>query len=70
MSEQRNFAPSGRYLIGMGAEIRLKQFCSCRIEQIGLLSRIVSEDRLNLHQYSLVWEVSLGDELQDVKPQV
>ena len=36
----------------------------------GLVSKKFSEKRLNLHQYSLVWEVSLGDELQYVKPQV
>ena len=68
-SERRTFFPSGRDFIGMGAERRLT-FYSCHIEQKELLSRIFSEDCLNLHQYSLVWEVSLGDELQDVKPQV
>ena len=53
----------------MGDDRRLT-FYSCHIEQKGLISRIFSGDRLNLHQYSLVWEVSLGGEIQDVKPQV
>ena len=51
----------------MGAERRLT-FYSYHIEQKGLLDRIVSEDRLKHHQYSLVWEVYLGDELLDFKP--
>ena len=68
MNEQRTFVPSGSYLFGVGAENA--DNCSCHIEQKGLRSKIVSEDRLKLHQYSLVWEVSLGDELKDVKPQV
>ena len=37
---------------------------------LNLLSRIVSEERLKNHQYSLVWEVYFGDEIQDVKPPV
>ena len=69
MSERRTFVPSGRDFIGMGAERRLI-FYSCNIEQKGLIYRIFSEDCLKHQLYSLVWEVSLGDELQDVRPQV
>ena len=69
MIERRTFVPSGRDFIGVGAERRLT-FYFFHIEQKGLLSRIVFEDRLKHHQYSLAWEISLGDELQDVKPQV
>ena len=69
MSERRKFVPSGRYFIGIGAEIRLI-FFSCHIAQIRILSKIFSEDLLNFQQYYLAWEVYLGDELQDVKIQV
>ena len=69
MIEQRTFVPSGRDFIEMGAERRLTVYY-VHIEQKGLLSRIVFEDRLKHHHNSLVWEVSLGDELKDVKPQV
>ena len=64
-----DFFPSGRDLIGVGYEIRLT-FCSCRISQIRLLSSILYEVFLYLHQCHLGWEVSLGEKLQDVKPQV
>ena len=45
-------------------------FCSCNIEKIKLLSRIFSEDPLNIHKCYLGWVVSMGDILQDVKSQV
>ena len=45
-------------------------FCSFHIAKINLLSGIVSEDPLKLHQCSLGWNVSLGDELQYVKLQI
>ena len=35
-----------------------------------ILSRFISGDLLILHQYYFVWEVSLEDETQVVKPQV
>ena len=69
MSERSTFVSSERDFIGMVAERRLT-FYSFHIEQEGLLSRIVSEDRLKHHQYSLMWEDSFEDELQEVKPQV
>ena len=42
-------------------------FYSCHIAQIKLLSRIVSEDPLNLHQCYLGSEFSIGYDIQDVK---
>ena len=69
MSGRKNLLPSGSDVIWMGAEIRLT-FCSCHIEQKGILYRIFYEDRLKRYQYSLVWEVSLRDKLKDEKPQV
>ena len=69
MNERRNFVPSGRDFIGMGSERRLTFFFLSYWTK-GYFSRIVYEDRLKLHQYSLVWGFSLGDEIQDVKPQV
>ena len=60
---------SRRDFISTGYEGRLK-FCSCNIAQIELLYRIVSEELYELHQCSLGLEVSLVEELQDVKPQV
>ena len=45
-------------------------FCSCHISQIRLLSRILSKNLKNPHECYLVWEVSLGDKIQDVKLQV
>ena len=45
-------------------------FCSCYIEKIKLLSKIVSEELLNPHQCYFSREVSLGYKLQDVKLQV
>ena len=69
MSERRTFVPSGRYFIGMEYEIRIKN-CSCRISQIDILSKIVSEELLNFHQCYLVWDISLGDEIQYVKLKV
>ena len=69
MSDRSNFVPGGRYLIGM-VYARSLEGCSCDISHIKLLSIIVYKDPLNLHQCSLGWEVSLGDELQYVKPKV
>ena len=69
MSERMNFIPSGRDFIGVVSE-RMMTFFSCCISQIKLLSRIVSEDLLKLHQFSLVWDIYLGDTLHYVKPQV
>ena len=43
---------------------------SFHIAKIKLIYRIVYDYLLNLHQCSLVLEVSLGDEFQDVKLQV
>ena len=69
MSERRTFVPKGRDLIGMVSERRLN-FCSCHMAQIKLILGIFSEDVLNLHQCSFVWDVTLGGKIQDVKPQV
>ena len=65
MSEKRNFNPLGSYLIGMWSERSMSfMFLSyCK----RFIYRIVSKEPLNLHQYYLVWKVSLGDELQHVK---
>ena len=59
--------------VGILLGLELREGCffnSSHIEQIEIISIIVSKDRLKHHQYSLVWEVSLGDELQDVRAQV
>ena len=53
----------------MEAKRNLKCF-PCHIAQIKILYSIISEKPLNLRQCSLVWEVSLGEELYYVKPQV
>ena len=45
-------------------------FCSCHIAKIKLHSIIVSEYLLKLRQCYLVWEIYLGDKIQDVKLKV
>ena len=42
-------------------------FCSCNISQRNILSRIVSENPLEIQQCSLGWKVSMGYKLQGVK---
>ena len=69
MSEWITFVPSEKNFIGMG-DVRRLTFFSCQIAQMKHLFRIVSKDILDLHQSSLVWELYLGDTLQDVKLQV
>ena len=69
MSEHRTLFTSEKDFIEMGDERRLTFLFLLHLTK-WILSIIFFENRLKLHQYSLVWEVSLGDELQDVKPQV
>ena len=68
MSEQRIFAPSGRDFMGVGDK-RSLELCSFHIEKI-IFSIILYKDPLEIHQCYFGWEVFLGEELQDVKPQV
>ena len=51
-----------------GRSQKKADICFYHIAQTMFLSGIVSEDLLNINQYSLVWEVPLGDTLQHVKP--
>ena len=44
--------------------------CYCHTSQIKLISITIYEDPLELHRCYWGWEVSLRDEIQDVKPQI
>ena len=69
MSEQRIFSPQGGIWLGWYQKEGW-HFISCHVVQVNIIPRIVFAVLLNLRQCYLVWEVSLVDKLQDVKPQV
>ena len=69
MSLWRTFVPSWMDLISMGAEIKLKfLFLSYLINKYSFHN--FSEEPLDIHQSSLGCEVSLGNKIKHVKPQV